>query len=329
MKILSIVVPCYNEEASLPYFWDVIKKEADILMNSFDFGIEVVFIDDGSRDNTLKLLRQYALEDKRVRYLSFSRNFGKEAAMYAGLREARGGYVAVMDADLQDPPDLLPEMLKALQSGEYDCAATRRSTRKGEPLIRSWFAKQFYRIINRLSDTAIVDGARDFRLMTRQMVDAILSVGEYNRFSKGIFSWVGFRTKWFEYENIERVAGKTTWSFWKLLLYSIDGIVAYSTIPLSIASVFGIILCIISLIWMIKIIIGTLIWGNPVAGFPTLACLLLFIGGSIQLSLGIIGQYLAKTYLEAKRRPIYLIAETEKNISTIPDLGHEDRGIKP
>lgn len=314
MKILSIIVPCYNEEASLPFFWDAIKKEADILLNRFNLGIEVIFIDDGSRDNTLKIIRDYALEDQRVRYLSFSRNFGKEAAMYAGFDKADGDYAVIMDADLQHPPALLEEMYTAISEEGYDIAAARRISRKGEPPIRSIFARLFYRLINKISKAEFVDGASDFRMMSRPAVNALLNIQEYNRFSKGIFGWIGFKTKWIPYENVERVAGETTWSFWKLFLYSIDGVVAFSTLPLSIASVVGVIFCVISFIWMIKIVIRTVIWGNPVAGFPTLACLLLLVGGSIQLSLGIIGQYLAKTYLETKRRPIYLVAETEKTI---------------
>ena len=309
---LCIIVPCYNEEAALPYFLQEIRKVADNMSTTFQLDFEILFINDGSRDKTLQILRQAAQEDKRIRYISFARNFGKEAAMYAGFQNCTGDYAAVMDADMQDPPSLLPEMYQALQSGEYDSVATRRVTRKGEPPIRSFFARCFYKLINRISDADIVDGARDFRLMTRQMVDAILSMTEYNRFSKGIFGWIGFKTKWIPYENVERVAGETTWSFWNLLLYSLEGFVAFTTIPLSIASVMGIAFCIIALLWMVGIILKTLIFGDPVAGFPTLACLLLLIGGSIQLSLGIIGQYLAKTYLETKQRPIYIVQETEE-----------------
>lgn len=312
MPRLSIVVPCYNEEAALPHFWKEIQAVADDMFTQKDISFEFLFVNDGSRDETLKLLKEMAAKDKRVRYLSFSRNFGKEAALFAGLRYAKGDYVAVMDADLQDPPALLPQMYEILQSGAYDCAATRRVDRKGEPPFRSFFARIFYKLINRISGAEIVDGARDFRLMTRKMVNAVLAVGEYNRFSKGIFGWVGFQTKWLPYENTERVAGKTKWSFWTLLFYAFDGIVAYSTVPLAIASVLGILFCIVSLIWLVEILVKTLIWGDPVAGFPTLACLLLLIGGSIQLSLGIIGQYLAKTYLETKRRPIYIISETDR-----------------
>lgn len=311
MALLSIIVPCYNEEEALPYFLPEIQKTADRLLEAYGLSSEFLFVNDGSRDGTLDLLRRYAAEDSRVRYVSFSRNFGKEAAMYAGLENARGDYAVTMDADMQDPPALLPEMYEALQGGGYDSAATRRVTRAGEPPIRSFFARMFYKIINKISKADIVDGARDFRLMSRPMVDAILSMGEYNRFSKGIYGWVGFKTKWIPYENVERVAGETKWSFWKLFLYSLEGIVAFSTTPLAIASVMGLLLCFAAFVWMAAIVVKTLVWGDPVAGFPTLACLLLLIGGSIQLSLGIIGQYLAKTYLETKRRPIYLVAETE------------------
>lgn len=312
MPKLSIVVPCYNEEKVLPYFWKDIQAVADEMLTQKDISFEFLFVNDGSRDETLRLITEIAAKDKRAHYLSFSRNFGKEAALFAGLRYATGDYVAVMDADLQDPPTMLPQMYDALQSGVYDCAAARRVNRKGEPPVRSFFARIFYKLINRISGVEIMDGARDFRLMTRKMVGAILDVGEYNRFSKGIFGWVGFRTKWLPFENTQRVAGETKWSFGRLLLYAFDGIIAYSTVPLAIASVLGGLFCIAALVWMLVILVKTLIWGDPVAGFPTLACLLLLIGGSIQLSLGIIGQYLAKTYLETKRRPLYIISETDK-----------------
>lgn len=314
MKRLSVIVPCYNEESALPYFREEIRQVADRLAASAPLSVEFLFINDGSKDGTLDLLRQYAREDERVRYISFSRNFGKEAAMYAGLKNAVGDYVAVMDADMQDPPALLPEMYELLQSGEYDCVATRRVDRKGEPPIRSFFARTFYRLINKISDADIVDGARDFRLMTRQMVDAILSMGEYNRFSKGIFGWVGFRTKWLPYENVERVAGETKWSFWKLFLYSIQGIVAFSTAPLAIASVAGILLCFLALLLVLYIIIKTIAFGDPVGGWPSLACMILFMGGLQLFCTGILGQYLAKTYLETKKRPIYITAETDEDL---------------
>lgn len=309
MSLLSIIVPCYNEEAALPYFLLEIEKTAQQLQERFQLACEFLFVDDGSRDGTLALLRAYAAEDSRVRYLSFSRNFGKEAALYAGLENARGDYAVTMDADLQHPPALLPEMFRILQEGEADSVATRRFTRKGEPRIRSFFARLFYRIMGRLSSADIADGACDFRMMKRPMVDAILAMGEYNRFSKGIYGWVGFKTQWLPYENVERVAGQTKWSFWKLFAYSLEGITAFSVAPLALASLLGVLFCLAAFIGILVIVFKTLIWGDPVAGFPTLACLLLFVGGSIQLSLGIIGQYLAKTYLETKRRPLYILRE--------------------
>lgn len=309
MKKISLVVPCYNEEAVIKLFYAEIQK---IEKNFTDVEFEIIFINDGSRDKTLELMRELSKNDD-VRYVSFSRNFGKEAAMYAGLEASSGDYVAIMDADLQDPPALLKEMYEILESGEYDSVATRRVTRKGEPVIRSFFARLYYKIINKISKTEIVDGARDFRLMTRQMVNAVLEVKEYNRFSKGIFSWVGFRTKWLEYENIERAAGETKWSFWKLFLYSLDSIVAFSTVPLSIASVMGILFCFVAFLMIIFVIVRTLIYGDPTSGWPSMVCIMFFIGGVQLLCIGIIGQYLSKTYLEVKGRPIYIVAETEKS----------------
>lgn len=313
--LVSIIVPCYNEEAALPYFLKEIKKTEAELQNAYGCRFELIFINDGSKDNTLSVLRDFAKNDPSVRYLSFSRNFGKEAAMYAGLKHATGGYVALMDADLQHPPSMLSEMYEGLQSGEYDCVAARRMNRNGEPPLRSFFARCFYKLINKISDTEIVDGACDFRMMTRQMVDAILSMGEYNRFSKGIFGWVGFRTKWLPYENVERVAGETKWSFWSLLLYSMQGIVGFSTVPLALASVLGVVLCVIALIMVIYIIIKTLLFGDPVSGWPSLACMVMFMGGIQLFCIGILGQYLAKTYLETKHRPIYILAETSEENS--------------
>ena len=309
MKKISLVVPCYNEEAVIKLFYAEIQK---IEKNFTDVEFEIIFINDGSRDKTLELMRELSKNDD-VRYVSFSRNFGKEAAMYAGLEASSGDYVAIMDADLQDPPALLKEMYEFLESGEYDSVATRRVTRKGEPVIRSFFARLYYKIINKISKTEIVDGARDFRLMTRQMVNAVLEVKEYNRFSKGIFSWVGFRTKWLEYENIERAAGETKWSFWKLFLYSLDSIVAFSTVPLSIASVMGILFCFVAFLMIIFVIVRTLIYGDPTSGWPSMVCIMFFIGGVQLLCIGIIGQYLSKAYLEVKRRPIYIVAETEES----------------
>lgn len=313
MKKLSCIIPCYNEEAALPYFLQEIRKVADNMSTTFQLDFEILFINDGSRDKTLQILRQAAQEDKRIRYISFARNFGKEAAMYAGFQNCTGDYAAVMDADMQDPPSLLPEMYQALQSGEYDSVATRRVTRKGEPPIRSFFARCFYKLINRISDADIVDGARDFRLMTRQMVDAILSMTEYNRFSKGIFGWVGFRTKWLPYENVERVAGETKWSFWKLFLYSLEGITAFSTAPLAIASVAGILLCIVALLFVCVVLVKTLAFGDAVGGWPSMMCVILFLGGVQLFCMGILGQYLAKTYLETKKRPIYIVKETNED----------------
>ena len=307
MKTVSIIVPCYNEEEAAPIFYrEFFRRTAEM-----DCQWELWFVDDGSTDGTLAELRALRSQDERVHFISFSRNFGKESAMYAGLEAATGDYVAIMDVDLQDPPELLPGMLTSIQEEGYDCVATRRVTRKGEPPIRSFFARQFYRLINRISKTEIVDGARDFRLMTRQMVDSILSLKEVSRFSKGIFSWVGYRTKWLEYENVERVAGETKWNFWKLFLYSIDGITAFSTAPLAIASITGVVFCGVSILLMLYFFIKTLIWGDPVAGFPAMICIILFLGGIQLFSVGILGQYLSKTYLETKRRPIYIAREKE------------------
>ena len=274
---------------------------------------EFLFVNDGSKDKTIDVMRDLSNKDKRVRYISFSRNFGKEAAMYAGLENSTGDYVAIMDADLQDPPALLPEMYKIIKEENYDSVATRRVSREGEPKIRSFFARMFYKVINKISKADIVDGARDFRLMTRQMVDSIVEMKEYNRFSKGIFGWVGFETKWLEYKNVERVAGVTKWSFWKLFLYSIEGIIAFSTVPLIIASVFGMLFLILAVILIIFIIVRTLVYGDPTSGWPSLVCILFFISGIQLFCTGIIGQYLAKTYLETKNRPIYIVKETEKD----------------
>lgn len=309
MKKISLVVPCYNEQEVIKLFYDEIQK---IKKDFKNVSFEIIFVNDGSKDKTLELMRELSKNDD-VRYVSFSRNFGKEAAMYAGLEVSTGDYVAIMDADLQDPPALLKEMYEILESKEYDSVATRRVTRKGEPVIRSFFARLYYKIINKISKTEIVDGARDFRLMTRQMVDSVLSLKEYNRFSKGIFSWVGYRTKWLEYENIERAAGETKWSFWKLFLYSLESIVAFSTVPLSIASVMGILFCFVAFIIIILIIVRTLMFGDPTSGWPSMVCIMFFIGGVQLLCLGIMGQYLSKTYLEVKKRPIYIVAETEKD----------------
>ena len=311
MPEISIVVPCYNEEASLPLFYREITRVA-AEMDYADF--EFVFIDDGSEDNTLPTLRRLAAADRRVRFVSFSRNFGKEAGMLAGLEAATGDYIALMDADLQDPPALLPELYKAVTEEGYDCAATRRTTREGEPPIRSFCARMFYKIINKISDADIVDGARDYRLMRRSMVDAILSLREYNRFSKGIFGWGGFKTKWVSFVNVERVAGETKWSFWKLFLYSLEGIVAFSTVPLALASVLGVLVCLAAFVFVVVVLVKTLAFGDPVGGWPSMMCVILFLGGAQLLCIGILGQYLSKTYLETKRRPVYLVRETEEGV---------------
>ena len=304
--LLSIIVPCFNEQESLPLFHKAVTE----VLAGMDTDYELLLVDDGSRDGTLPVMRALAETDAHVTYLALSRNFGKEAAMYAGFCNARGDYVAVMDADLQDPPALLPEMLRLLQSGDWDSVATRREDREGEPPVRSFFARLFYKLINRISDADIVDGARDFRLMKRDMVDAIVEMGEYNRFSKGIFGWVGFRTCWLPYKNVERVAGETKWSFWKLFKYSLDGIVNFSQVPLSIASVGGLALTLLSFVMVLFIVVRKLIFGDPVAGWPSLACIIVFLGGLQLLCMGVMGQYLAKTYLETKRRPHYIISES-------------------
>lgn len=307
MDKISIIVPCYNEEAALPYFYKAIE-ELSKKMEKVEF--EFLFINDGSKDHTLTLLKELSYNDNRVIYISFSRNFGKEAGMYAGLEHASGDYVAIMDADMQDPPSLLLQMYQEIKTGQYDCIATRRTNRKGEPPIRSFFARYFYKIINMISNIEIVDGARDFRLMTKQMTDAIISMREYNRFSKGILGWVGFETKWLEYVNKERIAGETKWSFWSLFLYSIEGIVAFSTKPLAIASVVGLLFCIVAFIMVCVIVAKTLLFGDSVSGWPSLASLICFVGGLQLFSTGILGNYLAKTYLETKQRPIYIVKET-------------------
>ncbi len=307
MKLMSLIIPCYNEEQSVELLYNEINR---VSMELSAYEIEMLFVDDGSKDGTLKIVKSLAAEDRRVKYISFSRNFGKEAAMYAGFCNARGDLVAVMDADMQDPPSLLPKMVKKIESGQWDSVATRRVTRIGEPPVRSFFARMFYKIINKITDIEIVDGARDFRLMKREMVDAIVKMGEYNRFSKGIYGWVGFRTCWLPYKNIERAAGETKWNFWKLMLYSIDGIVSFSQVPLSIASVGGILLTLLSLVMVVFLALRRMIFGDPVAGWASLACIITFIGGVQLFCMGIIGQYLAKTYLEVKKRPHYIIADT-------------------
>lgn len=312
-NLISIVVPCYFEEETLPYFYEEITKVSD-KMTEVDF--EYIFVNDGSKDNTLDILKQLSIKDKRVRFISLSRNFGKESAMYAGLEYSKGDFVAIMDADLQDPPSLLPEMYEGIIKDGYDCVATRRVNRKGEPPIRSFFARMFYKIMNKISKADIVDGARDFRLMKRKVVNAILKLGEYNRFSKGIFGWVGFKTKWLEYENIERAHGETKWSFWKLLIYSIDGIVAFSSMPLFISSIVGIAFCLISFFAIIFIIVRQIVWGGSAYGWPSLVCIILMLSGIQLFAIGILGQYLSKTYLEVKKRPIYIVDETDEDLQS-------------
>lgn len=307
MKLLSVVVPCYNEEENVPYFYEELMKQ-EAFFHGKDIELEIIYVDDGSKDRTVEEVRKLHEKDERVHLVSFSRNFGKEAGIYAGLSKAKGDYAVLMDADLQDPPTLLPEMYSYIEQG-YDSVATRRVSRKGEPPIRSFFARLFYRLMRKISKTEIVDGARDYRLMTRQVVDAILSLQEYNRFTKGIFGWVGYKTKWLEYENVERVKGETKWSFWKLFAYSLEGIMAFSTAPLAIASVLGMIFCILAVVLIVVIIVKTLVFGDPTSGWPSMVCIMSLLGGVQLLCIGIVGQYLSKTYMEVKKRPIYLIKE--------------------
>ena len=308
-ELISVIIPCYNEQEAIPLYY---KEMSKIMEEMKDNDFELLFVDDGSKDRTLEIIKDLARDDERVKYLSFSRNFGKEAAMYAGLENSLGDYVTVMDVDLQDPPKLLPEMLRLIKEEGYDTVGTRRTTRKGEPPIRSFFARNFYKLINKMSKVEMVDGARDYRLMTRQVVNAIIELREYNRYSKGLFSFVGFKTKWLEYENVERVAGTTKWSVWKLFKYAVEGIVAFSTLPLSIAALLGIIICLIAVIAIIVIVIKTLVFGDPTGGWPSMVCILLFVSGVQLMCMGIIGQYLAKTYLETKKRPIYILRESNQ-----------------
>ena len=308
--LISIVCPCYNEEPMLPLYYEAMERIVFSKLITYDF--ELILINDGSKDKTLSIIRALALKDDRVKYISFSRNFGKEAAMYAGLKHAKGDYVCVMDCDLQDPPEMFEVMLERLDTEDCDCVASRRVTRKGEPKIRSAFARMFYRIINKISDTEFVDGARDFRMMRRCVVDAVLSLPEYHRFSKGIFMWVGFNTIWLEYENVERAAGETKWSFWKLMKYAIEGIISFSTAPLQIATAAGCVISALALLYMVIRVIIAMIWGNPVAGYPSLLAIMLTLGGFVLLALGIIGEYVARTYMQTKQRPIYI--QKESNI---------------
>lgn len=308
MKKISIIVPCYNEEAGLLLFYN----QTSAVLKEIGFEYEMLFINDGSEDKTLDVMKNLAEQDSNVKYISFSRNFGKEAAMYAGFCNCEGDYVAVMDADMQDPPSLLPKMVEILETGEYDSVATRRVSREGEPVIRSWFARQFYKIINKISDADVVDGARDFRLMKREMVDVIVSMSEYNRFSKGIFGWIGFKTYWLPFKNVERAKGESKWSFWKLFKYSIDGIINFSQTPLSIASWFGIIMTVVAFLAFLFIVIRKLIFGDPVDGWASIVCTVILVGGIQLFCIGIMGQYIAKIYMESKKRPHYIISETNK-----------------
>ena len=300
-KKLSIIVPCFNEEAALPYFYAEVKKHIGTIDH------EIIVVDDGSKDDTVGTALKLKEDDPNIVIISFSRNFGKEAAILAGLKEAKGELVVLMDADLQDPPKLLPQMIAILETQAYDSVATYRVSRKGEPKIRSFFARMFYQLINRMIDVEIVDGARDYRMMKREMVEAILSLGEYHRFSKGIFAWVGFKTKYLEFENVERVAGETKWSFWKLFKYAIDGIVGFTTAPLRIATFVGAIISLFGFVYMLYIAFKAIFFGDPVAGFPSLVVIITLIGGIELLILGIIGEYLARTYMETKKRPVYII----------------------
>lgn len=310
--LLSVVVPCYNEEEAIPFFHEELKKVMEVFAQKYpEVTFEVLFVDDGSTDGTLTVIKDLRANDERIHFISFSRNFGKEAAIYAGLKNAKGDYVVMMDADLQDPPSLLPEMYEAVTVEGYDSAATRRTTRKGEPPVRSFFARCFYKIANKMSRTEIVDGARDYRIMSKKMAEAIVSMCEYNRFTKGIYGWVGFKTKWISYENVERVAGKTKWSFWKLLMYSIDGITAFSTTPLRLASFMGFFFTLLAFVMIVFIVVRKLVSGDPTPGWPSLACIVVFIGGVQLFCIGILGEYLTKTYLETKNRPIYIAKEEE------------------
>ena len=304
---ISIIVPCHNEQEALPFFY----KEFIMLATSMNHErLELLLVDDGSKDATLSIIKELASKDNRIKYISFSRNFGKEAAIWAGLQHATGDYVVIMDADLQDPPSLLPEMYRAVTEECYDSAATRRVSRKGEPPIRSWFARKFYKLMHKIAQTELVDGARDYRLMNRKFVNALLSMQEYNRFTKGLYGWVGFNTKWIEFENVERIAGETKWSFWKLLFYAIEGIVAFSTMPLTLATIVGLLCCLCAFGGVGFVVIRKLLFGDPIQGWASTVSILLFIGGVQLLCTGILGQYLAKTYLETKRRPIYIIDKT-------------------
>lgn len=306
MKVIDIIVPCYNESEVLDIYFNETKKViSDIKTYEFNF----IFVDDGSQDSTLEIMQKYSKENSNVKYISFSRNFGKESAMYAGLKNSTGDYVLIMDVDMQNPPHLIGKMIEAVEQG-YDCCGAHRSTRKGDSPVRTFFTRIFYKIVNKISDVNMPDGAGDFRLMSRTMVNAVIAMSEVQRFSKGIFSWIGFKTKWIQFENVERAAGNSKWSFWKLFIYALDGITAFSTIPLKIVSIFGTIISFSSFIYLTYIIIKTLIFGKDVQGYASTITLLLFIGGIIVLSCGILGEYIGKIYMEIKNRPIYIIKQT-------------------
>ena len=322
MEKLSVIVPCFNEQETLQDYYDATSKVRETLLGK-QCELQVILVDDGSKDGTLAKMKEISSQCSWIHYISFTRNFGKEAAIYAGLTHAKGDYVSLMDVDLQDPPELIPEMLDIIRQGEYDCVGTRRVDRKGEPVIRAFFARMFYRLMNRISDVEIVDGARDFRLMTRRYVNSLLEMKEYNRFSKGLFGWVGYKTKWLEYENIERKKGETKWSFFKLLAYSIDGIVAFSTAPVRFAAWLGIAFCMLAFFFILVIIVRTLAFGDPVAGWPSLVCIILLLSGIQLFCLGLMGEYLSKTYLEVKKRPIYLCKETNVETRKMSDKEEE------
>lgn len=314
MNKMTVIVPCFNEEEALPVYYSEMRKIMERMEEMQKVETELLFVDDGSTDRTLSIMKELNLRDPRCQYLSFSRNFGKEAAIYAGISNASGEYVALMDVDLQDPPELLPEMYRILQEEDYDSVATKRSTRTGEPKIRSFLSESFYKFINKISKTEIVNGARDYRLMRRKMVDAVLEISEYNRFSKGIFEWVGFRTKWLQFENVERSAGETKWSVRKLFMYSLEGITGFSVAPLSLASVVGVVFCLLSFVMILVIVVRTLVWGDPVSGWPSLACIIFMVSGIQLFCTGIVGQYLSKTYLETKHRPIFILKESSDEV---------------
>ncbi|MCI9439799.1 MAG: glycosyltransferase family 2 protein [Ruminococcus sp.] len=312
MKKISVIIPCWNEEEALPIYYN---KMCEMMEQMTEVKFELLFVDDGSTDDTLIFLRGLNKKDPRCRFFSFSRNFGKEAAIYAGLKNVQGGdFVAIMDVDMQDPPELLPEMYYILQSEGYDCVGAKRSNRVGEPRIRSYLSEKFYKVINRISKIEIVRGARDYRVFNMKVMNAVIEMGEYNRFSKGLFEWVGFRTKWLEYDNVERSAGDTKWTIWKLFLYSLEGITSFSAVPLSFAAVTGLLFCVVSFFMVLFIVVRTLIWGDPVSGWPSLVCIIFLVGGIQLFCTGILGHYLSKIYMETKHRPIFIMKESSDEL---------------